>query len=589
MSASVAVLTATVLVALSLAVSATLLLHARRARAAAILMLLTAAALLAAGVLEVAGAGEVAAGAGALAGLLLGPLCLVLYPQARWNHPVDYLTIVTVLAAGVLAVAVPATNTTMALVVLLVVPAHLWWRLEHARGGTRRALTWMALSAGAATLVAGVASFAVTPSQETVWALIPFVVVGPALYVGATRSHLTDARTLVVPVASHLTTAITFVAVFVGVAALLVDGVPDAATVPVLGLLAGLLAPAYHPTQRLLRGVVEELLFGHRPDPLQAVGLVSSHSGDDPVEALRAVREALALPWAAVLDGERTVVASGQRPAVVVRLPLGDAAGDLEVGLRGEEVALTTSEQRVLALVTPLLAQTLRLRTLATELQDSREQTVAAVEDERLRLRRDLHDGLGPTLSGIAFTSDAARNLLRTEPDRAEELLDELRRQTGVALDDVRRIVYAMRPPALDELGLLPAVRQATTGLRGTGGTPLRVTCDAQGPLELPAAVEVAAFRIAVEAVRNTARHSEADAVAVRMEVVDGALRIEVSDDGAQTTTWSRGVGLSSMRERAEELGGTLRAGPTPDGGRVHAVLPLVRARAGSSSTASSS
>ena len=447
----------------------------------------------------------------------------------------------------------------------------------------------MALSAGAATLVAGVLSFAVPPSQEAVGAVLPFVVVGPALYVGATRSHLSDARTLVVPVASHLTTAITFVAVFVGVAALLVDGAPDAATVPVLGLLAALLAPAYHPTQRLLRGVVEELLFGHRPDPLQAVGLVSSHSGDDPAEALRAVREALALPWAAVVDGERTVVASGHRPAVVVRLPLGDAAGDLEVGLRGEEVALTTSEQRVLALVTPLLAQTLRLRALATELQDSREQTVAAVEDERLRLRRDLHDGLGPTLSGIAFTSDAARNLLRTDPDRAEELLDELRRQTGVALDDVRRIVYAMRPPALDELGLLQAVSHATTGLQNTDGTPLRVTCSAPGPLDLPAAVEVAAFRIAVEAVRNSARHSAAGAVTVRLEVAEGALRIDVSDDGGQTPAWSRGVGLSSMRERADELGGTLRAGPTPDGGHVRAVLPLVRSRVGSSSTASSS
>ena len=589
MSDSAAVLTTTVLVALSFAVPAIALLRARRARAAASLMILTAAVLFAAGVLEVAGADRGARTAGVLVGLLLGPLCLVLYPRARWSHPVDYLTIVTVLAAGVLAVTAPATTTAMALAVLLVVPGHLWWRLEHARGGTRRALTWMALSAGSATLVAGVLSFAVPPSQEATWSLLPFVVVGPALYVGVTRSHLTDARTLVVPVASHLTTAITFVAVFVGVAALLVDGAPDAATVPVLGLLAAVLAPAYHPTEQLLRGVVEELLFGHRPDPLQAVGLVSSHSGDDPEEALRAVREALALPWAAVLDGDRTVLASGHRPQAVARLPLGEEAGDLEVGLRGDEVTLTTSEQRVLALVTPLLAQTLRLRTLATELQDSREQTVAAVEDERLRLRRDLHDGLGPTLSGIAFTSDAARNLLRTEPARAEELLDELRRQTGAALDDVRRIVYAMRPPALDELGLVPAVRQATTGLQNTEGTQLRVTCTAQGPLELPAAVEVAAFRIAVEAVRNTAGHSSAGAVTVRLEVLDGALHVDVRDDGAQTPEWSRGVGLSSMRERAEELGGTLRAGPTPEGGRVQAALPLVRARAGSSSTASSS
>ena len=95
---------------------------------------------------------------------------------------------------------------------------------------------------------------------------------------------------------------------------------------------------------------------------------------------------------------------------------------------------------------------------------------MTALEEERRRLRRDLHDGLGPRLSGIAFTSDAARNLLRTDPDAADALLP-LRAETTTAIDEIRQLVYAMRPPALDELGLVPALRQQATGLRGSAGT----------------------------------------------------------------------------------------------------------------------
>jgi signal transduction histidine kinase len=205
---------------------------------------------------------------------------------------------------------------------------------------------------------------------------------------------------------------------------------------------------------------------------------------------------------------------------------------------------------------------------------------VAALEEERRRLRRDLHDGLGPRLSGIAFTSDAVRNLLRSDPGAAEDLLRELRAETVTAIGEIRQLVYAMRPPALDELGLVPALRQQATGLRSHTGSPLAVTLTA--PTDLPplsAAVEVAAYRIVMEALTNVARHSPSEAAGVRIEAPPGWLSLVVTDDCppamGESTSWQGGVGLTSMRERAAQVGGSLSAGPTATGGRVEALLPL--------------
>ena len=137
-------------------------------------------------------------------------------------------------------------------------------------------------------------------------------------------------------------------------------------------------------------------------------------------------------------------------------------------------------------------------------------------------------------------------------------------------------MVYAMRPPALDELGLVPALRQQALGLRNRSGEP--VTVDVTAPEsfpDLPAAVEVAAYRIVTEALANVARHSTSASAAVRLEPAADGLRLEVTDRG-RSGAWRPGVGLSSMRERATELGGTLEAGPAPGGGgRVAALLPL--------------
>jgi signal transduction histidine kinase len=302
--------------------------------------------------------------------------------------------------------------------------------------------------------------------------------------------------------------------------------------------------------------------------------------GDEPVLALRAIREALVLPYASLRSGGAELAVSGEAVTHTRTYVLEGAGAELVVGLRPGDLTLPKDDDHVLRLVAPLLAQALRARALATDLQASRGATIAALEEERRRLRRDLHDGLGPRLSGIAFTSDAARNLLRTDPEAADALLRQLRADTATAIEDIRRLVYAMRPPALDELGLVPALRQQSAGLRNRHGLPLRVAV--QVPEELPplsAAVEVATYRIVLEALTNAARHADSTTASVCLRVVSGELVVEVSDHGGspplQTHEWRAGVGLTSMRERATELGGSLTAGPTADCSMVRVVLPL--------------
>jgi two-component system, NarL family, sensor kinase len=338
-------------------------------------------------------------------------------------------------------------------------------------------------------------------------------------------------------------------------------------------LVGALAAVTFAPTRSVMRGVVEQLLFGVRLDPLGAASAVAGTLGDDPVRALRAIRESLNLPYAALLVDGTEVAVSGVQPALTRTLDL-DGGGSLVVGHRSGDQRLTAADEQVLRLTVPLLAQTLRAHALAAELQESRGRTISAVEDERRRLRRDLHDGLGPRLSGVAFTADAARNLVRVDPGAAEEMVAQLRADTVIAIEEIRRMVYAMRPPALDELGLVPALRQQAVGMRNRDGGPVVVSVSASELPDLPAAVEVAAYRIATEALANVARHSTSPSAAVQIDARDGELHVEVTDSGT-SDDWRPGVGLSSMRERALELGGTLSAGPGPHGGRVTAVLPL--------------
>jgi signal transduction histidine kinase len=217
-------------------------------------------------------------------------------------------------------------------------------------------------------------------------------------------------------------------------------------------------------------------------------------------------------------------------------------------------------------------AVAIRASLLATEVQESRERLVLGREDDRRRIRRDLHDGLGPALGGVALRLDAAGNAMASDPDRAAELVRLARTEVREALDDVRRLVHDLRPPALDDLGLEAALRQQAERLR----PQVDVTVEADGLEGLPAAVEVGAYRIVSEALTNVVRHADAATGAVRLRGASDRLVVTIADDGRGISDdVSAGVGLLSMRERAEELGGQCEVRCPEDGGTiVHAVLP---------------
>jgi len=215
------------------------------------------------------------------------------------------------------------------------------------------------------------------------------------------------------------------------------------------------------------------------------------------------------------------------------------------------------------------------LKRLTMDLQGSRERLVTAREEERRRLRRDLDDGLGPTLGHLTLQLDGVSDLIVQDPSAALAQVAQLKALVQGTMADIRQLVYALRPPALDELGLVTALCEQATQYHQVGG--LQVTVEAQTALPpLPAAVEVAAYRIALEALTNVVRHAQAHTCCIILTLSD-ALLLDILDDGRGFPhTLRAGVGLASMRERAAELGGTCVIEARPEGGmRVHACLPL--------------
>ncbi|HEY8989445.1 MAG TPA: sensor histidine kinase [Candidatus Limnocylindrales bacterium] len=363
----------------------------------------------------------------------------------------------------------------------------------------------------------------------------------------------------------------------------LAGGEGSPATTTVATVIAALVALA---ARQAVQQAIGRLFYGRRGDPLAVIGSVARRleSAGTPEGLLTDVvgdlREALKLDAVAVYAVDGGLLAGTARPEEGSRAPLshqGELVGELRVWtVRGDE--LKPGDLRLLQDdLGPQLAVAIEAVRLKRDLQQARERLVAALEDERRRLRHDLHDGLGPTLTAITLRADAATNLLVKDPARARELLDELRGAAGDAIAEVRQLVHGLRPMALDELGLLGAIREQGIGVDRAGMPGPEVVIDDGLELPpLPAAVEVAAYRIATEAITNAIRHAGARHCRVRI-IANAALEVEVTDDGHG---WDGrlipGVGIQSMRERAADLGGTLTIERMPGGGTsVLARLPL--------------
>jgi signal transduction histidine kinase len=351
----------------------------------------------------------------------------------------------------------------------------------------------------------------------------------------------------------------------------------------------GLIAAAFQPVRERLQRLVNQLLYGQRDEPGAAVVALGARLQQTlaPAAVMPAVVEtvasALRVPYVAITlraGDERIAAAYGVSPgSTLANFPLvahGEEVGHLLVAPRTGETDLGAADRRLLVELAQQAGPAVHAACLTMALRHSREQLVAAREEERRRLRRELHDGLGPALASQALTADAACLLLERDPAAAALLLGEVKRQAQATVGEIRRVVHDLRPPALDDLGFVGALCDLAGKLSVQG---MQVVVEAPDQLApLPAAVEVAAYRIAAEALTNAARHSGASRCTLSLVVAE-RLVLTVADHGAGIPLDRRaGVGLHSMRERAEELGGTLCV-ETPAGGgtTVRATLPLER------------
>lgn len=483
--------------------------------------------------------------------------------------------------ADALAVLGPALDPALGVLVVLSLLSVVV-RFFRADGTQRRQIGWFGYAVVMTVLVA-----AVGPS----WAVNIAVLLVPAgLAVAAVRYRLYDLdllvnRTLVIGLLLG-GAAVVYVALVAWVGALV--GTSEGA-VPFLAAFA--VALAFHPARVRVQRAVDRLFYGRRGDPY---GLLQDldrtlREADSPRQALagatRLVQHGLRLPGAAVTvplpDGEDHRSRGGVLAGELTDIPLelhGEQVGTLTVAGRSGSGRLAETDLRVLeALAGPLASAAYALR-LSGDLEESRRALLDAREEERRRLRRDLHDGLGPQLAGVVMGLDAVRSTLhRGDTGRAAELTGTVAGQARTAVDDVRRLVSGLRPPVLDDLGLLGALR--SSGPASVEGGP-RVTVKTEGCLtDLPAAVEVAAYRIGQEAMTNAVRHARANAIDVWLEATEDAVTVRVRDDGSGISADApRGVGIVSMRERAEELGGTLTIEPILEGGTrvlTYLLLPV--------------
>ena len=345
-------------------------------------------------------------------------------------------------------------------------------------------------------------------------------------------------------------------------------------------LAAGVAALALVPLRDRLQHLVHRVVYGRWREPYEILsGLAGQLEAAGDVDrlldaAVAQLGNELDLELISVRDASGTVVAGATDRAnrTVALHAYNSVVGEL--CFRDPDRQLSASEQRLIRDLAGHLGGTMHARSLLDDLQRTRERLVQAREEERRRLRRDLHDGIGPALAGLTLKAETARALLTKDTHAAAQQLADLSEEIRATVVDVRRVVEGLRPPALDELGLLGACRQAVDRLtRGSAVTAeVRPGHDLTA---LPAAVEVAAFRIVLEAVTNLVRHAHARHCCVTLTRNDDALVVTVADDGIGLIDGAgAGHGLATMRERAEELGGTFAVAASEPGMRVTAVLP---------------
>ena len=542
--------------------------------------------------------------------LLLGCLVLFLFtfPDGRFHPRWSWIVVPLTVAGLVVArgsVAEPVTGALFGALLLglgagVAAQVHRYRKVSTAE--RRQQTRWVTAAMGAAVAVQ-----LVFPLLEAVPALarpgvgaalldmaspagvsLGFSLVPLALAVALLRRRLWDVDVVVNRALVYGTVTVALLALYVGVAAGLGRslGAPGDAGGSLLA--AAVVTLVFAPLRDRTQRSVNRLMYGHRDEPYEVLSrlgqrleaTISPHVVLQTI--VEAVASALKSPYVAIAlqrrDGDLPIAAeTGRAVAETLALPLvhrHQPVGELRVAPRSPSESFNPADRALLDDLGRQAGAAVHAVNLAAELQHSRERLVTAREEERRRLRRDLHDGLGPALASMTLQAETACELLTDRPDVARSILSDLVGQLQSSTADIRRLVYDLRPPALDDLGLGEALRMF---LARSGSSQLQLELDLPDDLPpLSAAAEVAVYRIVQESVVNVLRHAQAGSCTVTLRADDHGVVVEVCDDGVGIgARVVEGVGLRSMRERTAELGGACSVTRAPGGGtQVHVHLP---------------
>jgi signal transduction histidine kinase len=425
----------------------------------------------------------------------------------------------------------------------------------------RLALVWLTLAA--------VLAFVLIAFGPAEWmGSVAFSAILVAIAVGVLRYQALGIEVVVRRTLIYATLTGLVLLVYVGVVAGLAWLLPSGPTPQLVA--AAVIAVGLTPARDRIQGLIDRVLYGERGDPWSALRRLGDSAGVEASlvpDVLAALAGGLHLTSARIEDRtgrELAAWGAGTTDAYAVPLTLGgEQVGLIRLGPRRGESTLGTADLRLLDAVAPLVAAVLRSAAEQTRVLE-------ATNSERGRLRQDLHDGLGPSLTGIGLGLEALQSRATADKD----LVARLRVEVSAALEEIRRIIDNLRPSALDDHGLVGALQRRVDQVSGPAG--LEVRLDAPDALpDVPPQVELAAFRIADEALTNVVRHAGARHCTVRVSA-DGGFHLVIADDGRGVGSGRpEGLGLASMRERAERLGGRFTMTALTPGTEVRVELPL--------------
>jgi len=377
-------------------------------------------------------------------------------------------------------------------------------------------------------------------------------------------------------------------------------------------LATGVVAVVFAPLKERLQRIVNQMLYGKREDPYTVLLQLGNRLKEtlNPADSLdvvvQTVIDSLRIPYAGIgfmQQGESVLVAGKRKEKDPEEISIelysgGTVLGWLYMGARSPGEAFMESDRKLIGaiarqagIVVQSVKQAIEIQLLLEHLRESREALIFAREEERRAMRRNLHDDIAPRLATMRLTASVAADWLHKDPVKAMEILTKFKAEISETVDEIRGIVYDLRPHALDELGLIGAIRQrveqlkdmqAVNGITNVDSLEIRLDAPDQVP-NLPAAVEVGAYRIASEALVNVVKHAGASLCVIRMTLDGHDLVIETRDNGIglsgfyENRLGKQGIGLTSIRERAIELGGTcvIENIENGQGTRIEARLPI--------------